>query len=68
MRKDILLRAAFDLLRRCEDAPYVIEAPSTLVRYDEADCDGMCLMDDIANELGIDRQSEPIPTVEYHNE
>ena len=52
MSKDIeraktLLKAARDLLKRQEDAFYVLNLLSETVRYDEAECDGYCLMEDI---------------------
>lgn len=54
-RKDILLRAAFDILKRCSYAAY-----DTLAFYDESDCDGNCLANDIADELGIDHNEPPL--------
>lgn len=60
-RKDVLLRAAYDLLKKSTMYHYVREATSILVRYDDANCDGYCLMEDIADELGIDDGTEPIP-------
>jgi hypothetical protein len=63
-RKDVLLRAAYDMLKTLTDSHYVREAGSTLVRYDDADCDGYCLKDDIACELGLDDDTPPIPTEE----
>jgi hypothetical protein len=60
-RKDILLRAAYDLLMRSDQPGYIQEAQSILVRYDDADCDGRCLMSDIAIELDIDDGTKPIP-------
>lgn len=54
-RKDILLRAAYDLLKRADKATYVVETLGILTHYDEADCDGYCLMDDIASELGLEK-------------
>lgn len=59
-RKSVLLRAAFDLLRKCEDAHYVQEACSVVVFYDGADCDGSCLLVDIADELLIDETAMPL--------
>lgn len=53
-RKDILLRAAYDLLKKCDEGSYVQDALATTVFYDEADCDGFCLMTDIASLLEID--------------
>jgi hypothetical protein len=60
-RKEILLRAAYDLLKRSTGDHYVREATSIIVRFDNADCDGYCLMEDIATELGLDDDTEPIP-------
>lgn len=60
-RKEILLRAAYDLLKRSTEGSYVEEATSILVRYDDANCDGYCLMEDIADEIGIDSDTDPIP-------
>lgn len=60
-RKDVLLRAAYDLLTRAKDSHYVLEATGIQTFYDEANCDGYCLREDIAYELGIDEETEPIP-------
>ena len=60
-RKEILLRAAYDLLKRSAKPGYVQDAQGILVRYDDADCDGHCLMNDIAAELGIEDGTKPIP-------
>jgi len=60
-RKDVLLRAAYDLLRRADNSFYVKNAMEILTKYDGTNCDGHCLMTDIANELGIDEDAEPIP-------
>jgi hypothetical protein len=60
-RKDILLRAAYDLLKRSTEPGYVQDATEILVRYDDADCDGHCLMEDIAIELDIEDGTKPIP-------
>lgn len=59
-RKDILLRAAYDLLKRSTQQHYVQEATSILVHYDGANCDGYCLMDEIAQELGLEEGCQPI--------
>jgi hypothetical protein len=60
-RKDVLLRAAFDLLQRSSRMHLVEGACSINAHYDGADCDGFCLMEDIARELGIDSDQDPIP-------
>lgn len=60
-RKDILLRAAYDLLKRSTQNHYVEEAGSIVVQYDGAPCDGLCLMEDIAIELELPAGTPPIP-------
>ena len=52
-RKTILLKACYDMLQKCDQSQYVISPMETTVFYDDADCDGHCLMDDIAIELEI---------------
>jgi hypothetical protein len=51
-RKITLLRACRDMLRKCNDSTYVVSPMEITVHYDEADCDGMCLLEDIEHELG----------------
>jgi hypothetical protein len=53
-RKATLLRAALELLKKCDEGPYVKNALTETVFYDDAECDGMCLANDIAAELGED--------------
>jgi hypothetical protein len=53
-RKDVLLKAAYDLLRKADNAHFVEQATCITVHYDDAECDGYCLMEDIATELGIE--------------
>ena len=60
-RKDILLRAAYDLIKKSTQHYYVQETTSIVTRYDDANCDGYCLMEDIAVELDLDLNQEPIP-------
>ncbi len=50
-RKTVLLRACLDMLRKIEANGYVLSPFETTVHYDGADCDGACLMEDIASEL-----------------
>jgi hypothetical protein len=52
-RNNVLLRAAYDLLKKCRDSHYVLSAMSATVFYDDAECDGLCLLEDIADELDI---------------
>lgn len=60
-RKKVLLRAAYDLLKRADEDHYVEQATCILVFYDEANCDGHCLMEEIAMELGLEENEAPIP-------
>lgn len=45
-RATILLTAAKELLSKQKEAGILIDHPIT-VHYDDADCDGYCLLDDI---------------------
>jgi len=53
-RKEILLKAAHEILSKCNEAPYRQNALEVTTYYDGTECDGFCLMEDIATELGID--------------
>lgn len=59
-RKDVLLRAAYDLIRKSSDAPYVTAAHEMSVFYDDAECDGNRLMEDIATVLKLDDGTPPL--------
>lgn len=50
-RKEVLLRAAYDLLKKQDNSSYVLNLLEETVFYDDAECDGHCLMDDIKLEL-----------------
>jgi hypothetical protein len=52
-RAETLLRATYDLLKKCNNGPFGKNALEETVFYDGADCDGFCL-NDIAIELGLD--------------
>ena len=54
-RKITLLKATYKLLKKCSENPYVEDIMSSLVFYDGTDCDGSCLMEDIAMELEIEK-------------
>ena len=58
-RKDILLRAAHDLLRKASEGHFVQDVLEITVYYDGAECDGSCLMEDIEAELDIDAEDLP---------
>lgn len=51
-RKITLLKACRDLLKKQDNSHYVLNLLSETVFYDEADCDGHCLLEDIEIELG----------------
>ena len=53
-RKTVLLRAAYDLLQKVNKDGFVDNVLETTVFYDDAECDGSCLRDDIAIELAIE--------------
>ena len=53
-RKIILLRACMELLQKQKESPYVLYLLGETVHYDDADCDGNCLLKDIKIELGIE--------------
>lgn len=53
-RKEVLLKACYDLLKKCNDGDIVLNAMEVTAFYDEADCDGYCLMEDIGIELNLD--------------
>jgi len=46
-RKTVLLRACLELLEKCDGGSYVVDALEQTIHYDDADCDGYCLMEDI---------------------
>lgn len=52
-RKVTLLKACLELLIRQDESSYVLDILTETVRYDEADCDGYCLMEDIKSELNL---------------
>lgn len=46
-RAIILLKACYNLLRKQSESHYVLNLLRETVHYDDTDCDGYCLMDDI---------------------
>jgi len=52
-RKTVLLRAAYELLKKCNKGHYVLNVMEETVFYDGTDCDGYCLANDIAYELNL---------------
>ena len=58
-REDILLRAAYDVMVRMELAGWDV-ALECNAAYDKGDWDALTLRYDIAQELGIDSDADPI--------
>ena len=44
----ILLKAAHEILKKCDESMIIEDVMSMTVTYDEAECDGDCLMGDIS--------------------
>ena len=60
-RARVLLKATHDLLEAADDSPYVEDVLAILVHYDDMDCDGSCLMEDIEyyfDEFGEERRTD----------
>jgi hypothetical protein len=53
-RKTVLLLACYDMLKQAERDHFVRSPLEIITHYDDADCDGLCLMEDIADELEIE--------------
>lgn len=52
-RKVTLLKACMELLEKQNKSVYVLNLLSETIHYDEADCDGYCLLEDIKCELEL---------------
>lgn len=50
-RAATLLQATYALLKQQDNSPYVLNILEQTIFYDEVDCDGYCLMEDIENFL-----------------
>lgn len=46
-RAKVLLKAAYDLLTKQEESPFVLNLLAETVEYDGCECDGSCLREDI---------------------
>lgn len=42
-----LLKATFDILKKCDESSIVLDVLETTAVWDGVDCDGSCLMDEI---------------------
>ena len=52
-RAKVLLKATLDLLQKQKESHYVLNLLENTVFYDNAECDGYCLFDDIENLLNF---------------
>jgi len=59
-RNAVLLRATYDILKQCQEGPYVIDPMTITAYYDGTHCDGSCLLGDIADALGFDKDQPPL--------
>lgn len=46
-RMQELLVATYEILKKCDEGPYVKNVLEETAFYDGVDCDGFCLMEDI---------------------
>lgn len=52
-RERVLLKAAYDILKQCDESPYVLDVLGVAAIWDDAECDGYCLMSEIEDLLDI---------------
>lgn len=52
-RAIVLLKACMELLKKQDESPYVLNILSETIFYDECECDGYCLCEDIKSFLEI---------------
>lgn len=57
-RMETLLRAAYKLLKKQDNAYFDLNLLVETVCYDGVEHDGCCLMEDIAEELGLDESED----------
>ncbi len=50
-RAYVLLDATLQILKKCDEGPFVKDVFEQMAEYDGTDCDGICLMEDITNLL-----------------
>jgi len=59
-----LLKAAHELLRKCDEGPYVKNVLAETAHYDGTECDGYCLGGDIEHFFEFD-VNEPLSDYFY---
>ena len=50
-RAYVLLEATLQILKKCNEGPFVQDVFEQTAEYDGTDCDGACLQEDITNLL-----------------
>lgn len=58
-RAETLLKATYRLLEKCEESPFVQDPLEMTITYDEAECDGYCLMNDIEHWFSMSDLTPP---------
>lgn len=53
-RVRVLLKAAYDLLKKQHNSSYVLDLLYETAFYDDAECNGFCLIADIETELDLE--------------
>jgi hypothetical protein len=53
-RKIILLKACLDILKKCDESVYVANFFEQTAFWDNAECDGYCLMEEIKELLNLE--------------
>lgn len=53
-RMRTLLKAAYDLLKKQHESNFVLNILETTAVWDEVECDGYCLMEEIEGLLNLD--------------
>lgn len=52
-RQLTLLKASYNLLKKQDVSPYTLNLLEETIVYEGAECDGYCLMEEIAEELNL---------------
>jgi hypothetical protein len=50
-RAKVLIQAAIDILEQCENSPYVLDALQVTATWDDTECDGSCLLEEMKDLL-----------------
>jgi hypothetical protein len=56
-RCKVLLKATYDILKKCDEGCEIKDVFAQIAHWDGADCDGGCLMEDIKNYLELEDEN-----------